>query len=313
MKSGFFVAALGCCALVGAQSIYAGGASSEKGYAFSNWGNGSISESKETAKIGPSSIRVVARGPYQGGQFTLSKPVDVRAALADPNSLLVFAVIIPEAGTGGGGGVSPGGPSGGGKPGGRLGGASIGGPAPGGPGGGGGGSDDGAKLNVRQIRVVIGTDDGKMTEVYFPVKKYFHSQGNWHEYAVPLSKLAGFASSSAKIAKFGFFSDAFTTYYIGEIAVVSDATPLTGEIMEMNTNLARGDEPLFAAIGNGGPTQLRFYWDWNAKDGVQRETEGAAVYHKFQTPGEYTVTLTVADAYDIKKPYTATIKVTVNP
>ncbi len=43
------------------------------------------------------------------------------------------------------------------------------------------------------------------------------------------------------------------------------------------------------------------------------DAEGQIVKRKFRVPGEYTITLTISDAFGLKQPFQTTIKVTVNP
>jgi PKD repeat protein len=78
-------------------------------------------------------------------------------------------------------------------------------------------------------------------------------------------------------------------------------------------NLALGDEVSFSAAGFGGSTVLKYSWDFDDKDGIQEDAVGQSVRHKFRKPGTYTITLTIADAYGLKKPYTTTMKAVVNP
>jgi hypothetical protein len=101
--------------------------------------------------------------------------------------------------------------------------------------------------------------------------------------------------------------------YVGELRVVNDTTPITGEPNLRTLNLALGDEVAFSASGYGGSTILKYSWDFDDKDGIQEDAVGQSVRHKFRKPGPYTVTLTISDAYGLKKAYTTTIKATVNP
>ena len=78
-------------------------------------------------------------------------------------------------------------------------------------------------------------------------------------------------------------------------------------------NLALGDQVTFSGSGFGGATPLRYTWDFDSADGVGVDSEGQSVIRRFRKPGDYTITLTITDIYGLKKPYTTTIKVTVNP
>jgi hypothetical protein len=264
----------------GQTAVYQGGTASETGYRFSAWGDGSAAESTDLTRVGSCSIKVTARGLYQGGMVALPKPVDLAPAAADPYNLLVFSVAIPQLASGTSGGVS--------------------------------GGDEGPP-RARRLRVVLEMEDGTMTEIRFVVLLRYHSYQQWHNYAIPVSRIPKLPATNARVSRLGFFADAPVTYYVGEVTVISDRTPITGEIVEMGTNLARDDEPLFVGVGSGGNTPLKYYWDWDASDGVQRESEGGAVYHMFRVPGEYTITLEIADEYGIKESATTTIKITVNP
>ncbi len=285
--------------------LYGGGDASEKGYTIGAWGSGSASQSKEAAE-GTYSIKIATKGYYIGGMLSFSKPYDVKPAEDDPTYMLVVDMLIPDGSSGGV--ISSGGPGG---PGGKFGagGVTVG---PGGPGPGPGGGNV-SNITMRKFRLVIGTDDGKMTEIYFPAYSYNHAGNRWVSYAIPVSKIPNFAQTSSKISFFGFFGDSPETFYIGGISLQQDNTPITGQIVEMNTNYARDDEVLFAVTANAGLSMLRVVWDFDSKNGLQPEAEGAALYRRFRIPGEYTVTATIMDAYGVKKPVSVTTKITVNP
>ena len=255
-------------------TIYHGSGSETAAMTLSPWGNGTIAETKDVAKDGANSIKVVTRGLYQGGIMSLKTPVDLKPSAADPNFLLDIQVAMAEGSSGGTSDTSP---------------------------------------FPKQLRIVIAFDDGKMTEIYFPVYRSYHTAGRWHGYAVPVCKIPKFADSSGKLSAIGFYADIPATMYVGNIAVVNDSTPLNGEIYSQYTNIGREDEIPFAVSADAGDTQLKFYWDWDDKDGVQKDSEGPFVWHRFRNPGEYTVTLTIEDAFGVKKSFSTTVKITVNP
>jgi hypothetical protein len=273
---------LSACALVAVwfgaaaqPNIYRGSAVAASGLTLSPWGSGSISEATDMVKEGTNSIKVVTRGFYQGGIVSFKTPVDLKPSAADPNSLLTFQIAIPE------GSAS--------------------------------GATSDTSISVKQLRLVFTFDDGKLTEVYVPVYRFYHSQGQWHAYAISIAKMPKFGDSSGKLSAIGFYADIPTTLYVGEIFVAADRTPIGGEIYSQYTNVARDDEIPFTVTSEGGDTDLRYYWDWDASDGIQPDSEGPFVWHRFRVPGEVTVTLTIADAYGVKQPFTTTMKITVNP
>src|SRR5206468_1684017 len=100
----------------------------------------------------------------------------------------------------------------------------------------------------------------------------------------------------------------------GSIDVITDQTPITGEIDNVTSlNLALGDEVKLSARGEGGASVLVYDWDFDDSDGIQVDAEGAQVSHKFRKAGKFKVTLTIADQYGLKKPYVTSFPVTVSP
>jgi len=232
----------------------------------------------------------------------------------------------------GGGGRGPAGAGGAGAGGGGRGPAGAGGAGAGGqrgpggfPGAGGGvpgfpgrGGAAGQTNNevpaLSHVRVVIGTSDGKMSEAYVDLSSTFPDKNGWAPAGIPLQAINGFERTNKEIVSIAFAGDSVSTFYIGQIKVVNDPTAIYGE---MNTradlNLAIGDEYTFVGNGFGGATALKYEWCFDSAnfDGV--DAEGQTVTRRFRKPGDYVVKLTIRDAYGLKKPYSTTIKVTVNP
>jgi len=235
---------------------------------------------------------------------------------------------------GGGGAPTPGAAGAPGAPGGKLGGGlQPGGAVPGAGGRGkfGGGGDEGgggapaqagatpgASTNpvttLRTVRVVITTTDKKKSEAYLPLPMGEANKA-WRSVAVPLQAVNGFSKSNKIIESIGFSGDTTSTYYIGDIRIVSDPTPITGEIRSPRgeLNLALGDTVRFIGVGYGGATILRYTWDFDNSDGIQEDAIGQVVDHRFRKPGKFVVTLTIKDLYGLKAPYSTTFNVTVNP
>lgn len=307
----------------------------DQGISLMGWGSGTISETDEAKFEGAYSLRVTTRNLFQGGLIRLSTPADLASAYADKNNLLRVAVRVADGSmTMGGGDPQPGGdrkddqgggsggmlPPGGGKqpPGGGGQGTGSGGMLP--PGGGkappGGGQVPGAGSipPLRMLRFVITTTDGLKSEVYVPINTSSGAgAGGWKTIAIPLASINGFERTNKIINQVGISGDTLSTFYIGEMRVFNDATPITGEVNAREMNLALGDEREFRATGFGGASVLRYTWDFDARDGIQVDAEGPTIKRKFRKPGDYTITLTIADAAGLKKPYTTTIKVKVNP
>jgi len=224
-------------------------------------------------------------------------------------------------GPGGVPGGIPGGPPGAGGAPGSFGppGQGYGGQAPGAPGGpgrfGGPGAGSGTSEpeTLKTVRVIIVTSDGKKSEAYLPLPAATENHP-WREVAIPLQKINGFQNTNKVITGVGFSGDASSTYYVGDMRVVHDPTPINGEMNAKDPlNLALGDTVTLIGYGYGGATILKYSWSFDNTDGVKQDAVGQAVEHKFRKPGKFTVTLTIEDYYGLKQPFTVTVPVTVNP
>lgn len=312
----------------------------DQGIALRGWGSGIITETDETAYEGANSLRVSSRNFFQGGVIRFEKPVDVNGDFAEKSNLLRLTYKVVEAGgaTGGGrnapgggrGGLGAGGSSGGGSrgpgggaPGGGIpGGGFPGGGIPGGgfpgggiPGAGGGlGGAQAATPALKTLRAIVTTTDGKKSEVYIPVTSTAKNDRGWSTLAVPLQAITGLDRTNKQISEIAFAADDTVTFYVGDLRVVSDTTPLRGETDAKGTlNIGATETRTFRAYGSGGASVLKYTWDFDDSDGIQIDAEGQTVKRRFRKPGTYTVTLTVSDYFGLKQPYTSTFKVTVNP
>jgi hypothetical protein len=317
-----------------ATRLYDGGlAPKDQGISLSGWGSGVVSATDEVAYQGAGSIRVSTRNFYQGGILTWANPVDLSGAYADKGNLLELTFKTADAGVMGGGGGFPGGKGGGfggpggfggqgGPPGGRPGAPPGGRPGGGvgagrGPGAGGQGGPAGAggqkETKLKMLRFIVSTSDGLRSEVYVPVNLNAAQDRGWLKVAAPLQAISGFDRTNKKLSSFAISGDATTTFYLGDIRVVSDTTPISGDVQPKEINVGLGEEVTFHAFGDGGASILKYTWDFDATDGIQIDAEGQSVKRKFRKAGNYTITLTISDFYGLKAPYTTTIKAVVNP
>ncbi|MCS7309673.1 MAG: PKD domain-containing protein [Armatimonadetes bacterium] len=163
---------------------------------------------------------------------------------------------------------------------------------------------------MRQMRVVVVTADGKQYEAVAPFDPPLTDQEGWFPIGVALGAFKGL-SPDAQIREIRVFGDAYGVFYVGEIRVATDATPITGDAGEEQI-VAANDLVRLEARASAGITPLRYSWDFDASDGIQEDAVGRVVTTRYRKPGEYTVTLTVTDIYGMKKPFVATTKVTVN-
>lgn len=316
-----------------------------------SWGSGICSETEEDSFEGTTSIRVTTRNLYQGGILTWMKPVDLAPEFSDKSNLLriTFKSLdgavtsggpsggpsgggIPS-GRGGGGAPTGGAPGGGGLPGGKGGGApqgggslgSLGGP-PGGPSGGPQGGATAVYTGLKTMRLIITTTDGKKSEAFVPAATTVGVEKGWKQAGIPLQAIKGFDKTNKIVKEISFSGDVSTAFYVGDLRVISDRTPIRAEPSFRTALLSVNQSLTFSASGYGGSSVLKYSWDFDDADGIQNDAEGANVKYRFRTAsndlrntaqyrpnGEFTVTLTVSDAYGLKEPYKTTLKVKVNP
>lgn len=223
---------------------------------------------------------------------------------------------FPGQGPGGGGGGFPGAQGPGGIPGGFPGAQGPGGGFPGaggqfGPGGRGAGQTD-APPPLKNIRIIVTTTDGLKSEAYVPVDTSTSTDRGWRVVALPLQSISGFARTNKVVKDIGFSGDGTSTFYIGDLRVVNDSTPIHGEIENQETNFAVGDTVTFHARGTGGSSVLKYSWDFGANNSIGEDAVGQTIKHKFRKPGKYRVTLTISDLYGLKPAFTSYIDVVVN-
>jgi hypothetical protein len=307
--------------------IYSGQSVKEHGIKLGGWGSGSALESEENSFAGPNVIKVTTHGPYQGARLTLDKPLDIKAAAADPTAYLQFTYLVkerseggslgggPEAGPLGGrgrGGLGPGGVGSGGNPG-----------APGGRGGAGGygqgpsGGD--VKLNkpkaISNLRVVLVTTDNKRLDTRLALENSRIQRDLWRGLAIPVAGIKGLKESSGELKEILVFADNPGVILLGEIRILRDDTPIRVDDLNEQT-IAKNDTVTFTAGAEAGPTPLKYDWVIqgvpNAEASARSEVtaaysvtgEGRTFKHQFRKSGDYTVTLTVSDVNGLKKAVT---------
>jgi len=163
---------------------------------------------------------------------------------------------------------------------------------------------------MRQMRVVVVTTDGKQYEAVAPFDPPLADEEGWFPIGIALGAFKGMPPN-AQIREIRLFGDAYGVFYVGEIRVATDPTPITGDAGEEQI-VAANDLVRLEARASAGITPLRYSWDFDARDGIQEDAVGRVVTTRYRRPGEYTVTLTVTDVFGLKKPFVATTKITVN-
>jgi hypothetical protein len=160
--------------------------------------------------------------------------------------------------------------------------------------------------------VIVTTTDGKKSEAYVPLTTGSAGERGWSTVAVPLAAINGFDRTNKVVKSIAFAPDDTATFYIGELRIVNDTTPISGEISPASLNIGSGQEVQLRARGMGGSSILKYSWDFDKADGIQVDAEGQNVTRKFRKSGSYTITLTISDYFGLKKPYTTEMKVVVN-
>lgn len=176
------------------------------------------------------------------------------------------------------------------------------------------------------MRLIISTTDGKKSEAIIPAATTVGVDRGWKQAGIPLQAIKGFDKTNKIVKDISFSGDVSTAFYLGDIRVINDRTPIRAETSFKNAVLGIDQSLTFSATGYGGSSVLKYSWDFDDADGIQNDAEGQTVIYKFRTAsndlrnpatmrpnGEFTITLTVSDAYGLKDPYKTTIKVKVNP
>jgi hypothetical protein len=163
---------------------------------------------------------------------------------------------------------------------------------------------------MKQMRIVVVTVDGKQYEAVAPFDPPLTDQEGWFPIGIALGAFKGL-SPEAQIKEIRVFGDGYGVFYVGEIRLATDATPITGDAGEEQI-VAANDLVRLEARASAGITPLRYAWDFDASDGIQEDAIGKVVTTRYRKAGEYTVTLTVTDVFGLKKPFVATTKITVN-
>lgn len=300
-------------AMVGATAfgqgvLYAPGRSiGDQGIVLRTWGSGAINQTDEAAYEGVYSLRVSTRNYFQGGIINFGSTPDLASMFGQKNNLLRLTYKLADLNMTLGGG-------GGGGGGGKLGdGADAGGLSNSGGGGQSAAATQALAQTLKNLRFVITTTDGKRSEAYVPISTNSSGDRGWRTASIPLQAITGFDKTNKIVSSVALAGDSTAVFYVGDLRVINDATPITGDANVKTLNLALGDEVDLYAVGYGGSSVLKYLWDFDAKDGIQVDAEGQSVKRKFRKPGKYTITVTIADAFGLKAPHTTTIAVTVNP
>lgn len=166
---------------------------------------------------------------------------------------------------------------------------------------------------MRRIRLVLILDSGQSMECEADLSSFKRFSDGWMYISLPTSAFRGKLNlESYKIKRVVISGDGSEPFTIGSITTIQEKTPLEA-ISAGSKEVAVNYRTAFSARSKSGSTGVKYSWDFDSSDGIQEDAVGAVTAHQFRKPGNYVVTLTVSDIYNIKKPATTVVKVKVNP
>ncbi len=275
-------------------ALYDGDAEKDRGgIVLGAWGSGDVSESYEVHYVGPRVLKVLSQGYYQGGVLTWKDPAPLAGFLANPDAYLELWVkpsVVPTVAAGKpivGGIVSGQGQS-------TL-------------------SDGRPTFLLKRLRIVLLTDKGELIADGWPLYPGTLGSGGWRKVAIPLSVFkSSLLEKGAKLQEVRIFADKADVFYVGQIRVVVDDTPLRVKVTAEPNSAKPLERIRFHAEVDSGDASTLVSWDFDDRDGIQTDAQGARVEWIYQTPGSYVVTCTVSDVYGSRGQEKATLKVRVS-
>lgn len=272
------------------QKIYTCGQTlASQGISLKNWGAGNISETEELPAPKSPCLRISTRNFFSGGILVFNEPLDIFKAAIPEDNLLTFTFKRADLSLLLGGTQKqkqPTSPK---------------------------NSKDSSPNKLTTFRCVITMSDGYTAEAYIPIDTNDANENGWYRVGIPITSFKNFVRSNYKLKEILITGDAIGTFYLSNVDILKDPTPITGKILGGDLNLALGQEVTLSAEGSDGATVLRYEWSFNPKKWNSVDAVGRTVKRKFSVPGTYFVTLTISDIYGLKSPFITSINVTVNP
>ena len=285
-------------------SIYSG-SGSNGGVNIASWGSGEVAFDQNNVYTGVRSIKVTTQGMFQGGRIELADPIDLSPFIGSPSDYLDF--VFRTAGqnrNNRGYGFGPGGYMGG-PPNRRM---------TGPPNFGGYNQNNQNQyqqnVEIKNIRFVLVTSNGKRVEGEIPLKNQRRDDQGWYNLGVPFAALKSLAAGD-KLKEVQVFADAPGSFYVGEIRIINDTTPIQANSLDDQTE-PKASELTFQGSADDGVTPLVYNWNFGEIKGDKGvDAVGRRVTHTFRKSGDYIVTLTVSDLYGFKKPSVTTCRVRI--
>ena len=287
MVLAFTVSAVWACAADTAKLrevyIFKGDDPALDGIELGSWGGGSASKSKERILDRSWSVKITIQGLYAGGRMDFTRPVTLLADGIDDSRYIQFAFFVmdtktvnPAAGTIYDWEVEP---------------YTI--------------------PTTGKIRFVFESDKGVTVSAEQPTRK-IDPDDNWMRIAVPLARFkVNEDLEEFRLKRLLVMSDLPTTMYLGEMKLLTDKTPITVESLGIQA-MAIMDEVLWVPETDGGVSCLKYSWDFDARNGIQSESDAMIGRYVYTEGGTYTVTLTVSDLDGLKAPVTVSTTIDIS-
>ena len=265
--------------------IFKGGSLSQDGITTDSWGSGKAVETAESGKVltGGKSIKITTQGLYSGGRIDFAQPVPLFSDGIDVDRFVVFSFFFDATQQ-----IDPGG------------GTAF--------------SYDIEPYTIPKasiVRFVLMSDSGKTLAVEEPTNP-LDPDDNWCRVAIPIAKFKALGEDTKefRLKRLLIFTDLATTLYLGEMKLVTDKAPIKVEPLGGQV-VAIMDPVVFVSAATGGVSSLKYSWDFDASNGTQEESTGKVGQFVYTRGGDFTVTLTVTDADNLKPPVVTTAVVTV--
>lgn len=273
------------------RTIYGGQLAAGSGITIGGWGSGTCEESTYNTYSGSRSLKITPKDLYAGGRIDFAEPMDLTSSFNDPDVYLQlvtrFAGVQPRYDSWAAGLTTPSAAD-------LYGGTTR------------------TGKQVRRVRLMLCLEGGPAVECQVDVSSFRFSEGGWMNVSFPLAVLKGKLDlPTYKIRRLVITGDGTEPFYVGEIRTIRDTTPLRVSAGE-GKEVARNYSVVFRGVGETGASAVKYSWDFNKDDGIQEESVGDIISHRFATVGKYVVTLTLHDVFGLKKPAVSTANVKVN-